>query len=292
MQIYNLDFIKNADVIPDASIDILCTDPPYMYLNHHLDEHYNIYDFAGIVNRKLKKDAVICMFGRGLPLYRQALLFCGGYGFEFKEEIVWDKVCLSSPVLPLARRHELCIVLTRGDRKIQTSFVPLEKADTHIPVHTFEQDFKRMRKSDTSLSLMQVLDSIVHKTKIKKKTLSHGVTMLSQIKETNREFSTMKKYIQGTKESSVIRILRPHKQDYGIKFHETQKPVRLMERILKVVYLEGDTVLDPFCGSGSTLVASYLLGLNSIGFEINKTYFEKSQNRLRLVKETKVKLPF
>lgn len=60
----------------------------------------------------------------------------------------------------------------------------------------------------------------------------------------------------------------------------TQKPFLLMKRIIEIGTDEGDTVLDPFCGSGSTLVAAQLLGRNSIGIDIDPDAIELTERRL------------
>lgn len=62
--------------------------------------------------------------------------------------------------------------------------------------------------------------------------------------------------------------------------HPTQKPTELIEHILLDFTKEGDTILDPFMGSGTTGVACVKLNRNFIGFEINKEYFEIAQRRI------------
>lgn len=62
--------------------------------------------------------------------------------------------------------------------------------------------------------------------------------------------------------------------------HPTQKPVRLMQALIELTTQEGQIVLDPFCGSGSTLVAAQKTNRNFIGFETNKEYSEISKTRL------------
>lgn len=62
--------------------------------------------------------------------------------------------------------------------------------------------------------------------------------------------------------------------------YPTQKPVALMNQIITLVTDEGDTVLDPFCGSGTTLVAAKLLNRNSIGIDISDEAIELTQARL------------
>ena len=62
--------------------------------------------------------------------------------------------------------------------------------------------------------------------------------------------------------------------------HPTQKPIELMQALIELTTIEGQIVLDPFCGSGSTLVAAKYLSRNYIGFEKNPEYFETTENRL------------
>lgn len=62
--------------------------------------------------------------------------------------------------------------------------------------------------------------------------------------------------------------------------YPTQKPIELLERIIEISTNEGDTVLDPFCGSGTTLVAAKMLGRKYIGIDINPAAIELSQKRL------------
>lgn len=63
--------------------------------------------------------------------------------------------------------------------------------------------------------------------------------------------------------------------------HPTQKPVSLMKALIELTTQEGQLVIDPFSGSGSTLVAAKELGRNYIGFESNPAYVEISKKRLK-----------
>ena len=62
--------------------------------------------------------------------------------------------------------------------------------------------------------------------------------------------------------------------------HPTQKPLKLLERILLASTNEEDVVLDPFNGSGSTGVAALRLGRKYIGIEISEEYLDLTINRL------------
>jgi site-specific DNA-methyltransferase (adenine-specific) len=62
--------------------------------------------------------------------------------------------------------------------------------------------------------------------------------------------------------------------------YPTQKPILLLERIIEIVTDTGDCVLDPFCGSGTTLVAAKLLGRDYIGIDVSLEAVKLSQERL------------
>ena len=57
-------------------------------------------------------------------------------------------------------------------------------------------------------------------------------------------------------------------------------PVALPERCIKLHGIEGATVLDPFLGAGSTLVAAQRLGCTGIGFEVDRGYAEAAVRRI------------
>lgn len=72
--------------------------------------------------------------------------------------------------------------------------------------------------------------------------------------------------------------------------YPTQKPLLLLERIIKIASKEGDVVLDPFCGSGTTLVAALSLNREAIGIDISDDALEITRKRLKHPVRTESKL--
>ena len=64
------------------------------------------------------------------------------------------------------------------------------------------------------------------------------------------------------------------------KIHPTQKPVGVLKRLIEIFTDEGDVVIDPCAGSGSTLRAAYELGRSSYGFEVNTKYYREAQEKM------------
>ncbi len=71
-----------------------------------------------------------------------------------------------------------------------------------------------------------------------------------------------------------------HKIESNITSHPTQKSLELMQYLIKLITPPNGTVFDPLAGSGSTLVAAKQLGFNSIGIEIDETYFKIAEKRI------------
>lgn len=62
--------------------------------------------------------------------------------------------------------------------------------------------------------------------------------------------------------------------------HPAPYPIELAERLVRMFSFVGDTVLDPFLGTGTTAIAAAKTGRNSIGFEIDEHYFDAAQKRI------------
>lgn len=89
-----------------------------------------------------------------------------------------------------------------------------------------------------------------------------------------------------TKECKIGDALPTNLLEFGFakdeeRFHEAQKPLELIEFLIKLTTKENQIVLDPFMGSGTTAVASNNLKRRFIGFEINRNYCETALERLQ-----------
>ena len=78
----------------------------------------------------------------------------------------------------------------------------------------------------------------------------------------------------------VAKLYTEQRNPDGKRFHPTQKPIGLMKWCLNFRGIP-KTMLDPFCGSGSSLVAAKLQGISATGIEISERFCELAANRLR-----------
>lgn len=77
---------------------------------------------------------------------------------------------------------------------------------------------------------------------------------------------------------SIHKVMSDREKDGG-KIHPTQKPVALYRWIYQHYTKPGDKILDTHLGSGSSRIAAYDAGLDFVGYEIDKEYFDKQEER-------------
>ena len=80
------------------------------------------------------------------------------------------------------------------------------------------------------------------------------------------------------RQGSVLRVPRLHSR--AVVAHPSEKPVDLLRQLIESSSILGETVLDPFMGSGSTLEAAKLEGRHAIGIEVEESYCEIAAKRL------------
>lgn len=280
IELYNAD---NSDVMPglsDESIDVICIDPPYLYLKgQKLERVFDEQLFFTECKRLLTKNGFIILFGRGTSFYRWNTIL-EGLGFIFKEEIIWNKEQNTSPVTPINRVHETVVIHSKNNSPLKETFVPyvemksfdLSKIQNDISriASAVESDFIRLKEIKKYLQTGEI------EFKDYNRTLGVNLTVQTRMSQQDRTLKIVQAIKRGMKEKSIISVTREHYK----KIHPTEKPVRLIERLLSLVSEKNCTVADFFAGSMSTMEACYNLGLKGIAVEIDEEYFESGKKRI------------
>ena len=282
-KIYNQDCLEGIREIPDNCIDIILTDPPYLYLNHKLDRPFDENELFKEWDRVLKEDGFVVVFGRGESFHRWNYKL-NQMGWEFKEEIVWNKRYISTPMQPIARMHETISILTKKG-KIKRHKVPYINVKGY-EVDTMVDDIKKIKAALNNHEAFERLLEFLEKGEENRspQTSRPGLTTGKQFKKPGREISALKSITVGMNEKSIITVPRDGRKSL---IHPTQKPVELIERLLMCVSEENDTVLDCFVGSGSTPIACINQKCNYIGFEIDEEYYRNAKERIEKHIESK-----
>lgn len=271
------DSINVLKQLEDNSIDAIVTDPPYEYLNHKLDRRFVKSEVLEQWDRVVKDDGFIVFFGRGESFHEINYLL-NNLGWKFKEEVIWNKRSGTSPFLPLSRVHETVSLLSKNG-KIRKNKVPYEEVKKY-QLDRMQNDLKRIVSGLGNQKSLMSINYFLENQKVlndKQNKPKFGVTVSHNFKTTDQAAGALQSIIKGLNEQSIMEVARDGRK---ITVHPTQKPIRLMERLINLASDEGDTILDPFMGSGSTGLAAKNTKRNFIGVEIDEEYFEKAKSRL------------
>ncbi|MDR1286787.1 MAG: site-specific DNA-methyltransferase [Treponema sp.] len=311
------DCVKLLPYIPSGSIDAILTDPPYLYLKgHSFDRPFDETVFFSECNRILKNDGFIALFGRGTSFYRWNTRLAE-MGFVFKEEIVWDKRRTTAPCMALSRIHETVSIHAKKIGKIRRTKVPYVE-QKQFDLESIVNDVKRIKSAiNNEAGLNKIISFLQGGALYEYEAIDKNcVTQQPGIKKPDRAAATVSSMSTGMKEKSIIycdvnnkrtgTVVRKdfpakdrgvctiemigggmreksiiiEKSDYYNFVHPTEKPVRLAERIIALISDPGDTICDPFMGSGSFGEAAVRTGRKYIGMEIEKNYFQTAKKRL------------
>lgn len=276
---YNIDNMDLLALIPDSQLDIICIDPPYLYLKgQKLERPFDEQAFFSECKRVLKKNGFIILFGRGTSFYRWNTIL-DGLGLKFKEEIVWDKSFTTSPLMNISRVHETISIFTKGGGTINRVKIPY----TEMKHHDFGAviaDVKRLKSALNNTSSFDEMLNFIATGNIDKYDMRGlSTTVSSPTKSFDRAANTLKSVVNGLNEKTIIKQGRDHYKT----IHPTQKPVRLLERLISLVKPQTGKIkaADFFAGSFSFAEACINMGIDWICCEIDKEYFDAGMGRIQ-----------
>lgn len=164
-----------------------------------------------------------------------------------------------------------------------------EKTD-RVHGHSASVQPSNLQNADRSVAVMQAIkNGMNEKTIIRtdrsydEKFSKHDVSSNGNWASGDRCCNVMNSIVQGMNEKTIIKEGRDH---YNT-IHPTQKPVRLIERLLALVTKEGDIVCDFFTGSGAIPEACENTNRPWMAWEIDKEYYEGAKARIEAVKKAK-----
>lgn len=139
---------------------------------------------------------------------------------------------------------------------------------------TADEEVAALFPNDTSRYFQQIeCDPIIYQAKAGKKERNKG---LEEFPEKTKVFNG-----QSGRSSEEIKDVEKRFTTITKNTHPTVKPIKLMEYLVKLITPPNGVVLDPFAGSGTTLIAAKTQGFNYIGIELTPEYVEIAEARLR-----------
>jgi len=240
------DCLEKMKEIEDGSVDLILQDPPYNTTACKWDVAIPLDDLWEEWKRVIKPNGAIVMTA-SQPFTTK--LISSNYKM-FKYEWIWEKAVGSNFATlryqPM-KEHENIIVFSLGKHKY----------------HPVMQERKGTQKG--------VSPDYTNTNSPSKNEKGEAIGSLKR----NRDG---KRYSELRNPSSVQYFNNRIRDDRGI--HPTQKPVALMEYLIRTYTNEKDTILDGFMGSGTTGVAAKNLNRNFIGIELDENYFQIAKERI------------
>mgnify|MGYP003676736445 FL=1 len=239
MQLFHGDCLEVMKTLPDQSVDLILTDPPYGTTACKWDSVIPFEPMWNELKRIIKDNGCIALFGS--EPFSSALRMSNIK--QFKYDWVWNKKF--------------------GNNYFNAKYRPMNNLEIiSIFYKGVANYFPQMIKRDKPIKQGKNAYS---------ETL-HNVGYIRYQDEQKKIYNT--KYPLSNLEFSS-RINKSEKT-----LHPTQKPVALLEYLIKTYTNENDTVLDFTMGSGSTGVAAKNLNREFIGIELDQEYYKLSKNRI------------
>lgn len=302
------DCLELMKYIPDGSVDMVLTDPPYGTIRGKLSAGRTEWDtvidneqMMGHCLRMLRPNGTTCLFSQ--EPYTSKLTTQALPGLPFRYRLVWLKNTFGSPLsvkkAPANYTEDICVYFklhTKHDfdgmhpvrwyaAHVDT-FIGKGKGELYVEMgHQGAAHFLRHETSQFSMCTSSTYSQFIEMYGLDKMP---GFVEFDTLAGIDREYRDDLIAVMAAEYPKVYNLPpgKAHRsnvlefaKDTG-GFHPTQKPVALLVDLIETYTNPGDTVLDFTMGSGSTGVAALSCGREFIGIERDPEYFSIAQQRM------------
>jgi site-specific DNA-methyltransferase (adenine-specific) len=295
------------EVMPEieaGSVDLILTDPPYGTIeglggelkkykhlsNSKWDQTIDQEKMLEECNRILRPNGGLILFSQEPYTGKLTTQTHGNLPFSYR--LIWNKLhfanCLLSNKAPVSYFEDICVFFKKYDtlaqhplrdyaEKVQEFIgLGLKEINKHLG-HRRAEHFFYIDSTQFGLCTEKTYNELIHNFYINK---MNGFVEYSELKKIDKHFSIQYPKVFNLHHDKKYKSnILEYKKDYT-GHHPTQKPVALLEDLIKTYTNEGYTVIDFTMGSGSTGVAAKNLGRNFIGIEKDEAYFKIAQERI------------
>lgn len=304
IDLHNGDCLELMKDIPGGSVDLVLTDPPYGTMkgqgnspaakslgldNCEWDESIDPLKLFEVANRILRKNGKLILFSQ--EPYTSKLITEAIHNLPFSYRAIWEKPTTGNPL-----KAKKAMLVFYEDILVFSKYE--EDKTGHALQDYFYNEFKK-----SGFTVKEICE------KLGTTHASHFFTKGMQFRVPNEKYLKQLQNITGRFQIEYAEIaktqskfLERHRIDFPSTFnlwegnkyksnilkykkdytglHPTQKPILLLEDLIKTFSNEGDLAVDLTMGSGSTGVACINMGRNFIGIELDKGYFNIAQERI------------
>lgn len=310
MRLIHGDCLEEMGNIEAGSVNMICCDPPYGTVQGFGSEKKISHGMQGRVNwdEKIPQAKMLAECNRmlqvnsALTLFSQdpytAKLMTETHGnLPFSYRLVWLKDHFANSLIakkaPVNYTEDICVFFKKYDtlnqhplrnyaKKIM-AFLKMTLKEINADLgHRRAEHFFYIDSTQFGLCTEAIYNELITKYNINR---IEGFMTYAEIKTIDRRFSRRFSRRFNLPENAKYKSnVLEYKKDY-MGLHPTQKPIALIEDLIKTYTNKGDTVLDFCMGSGTTIVAADNLNRNSIGIEKDKEYFDIAVERINKNRE-------
>ena len=298
MQLYKGDCLIESDKIESGSVDLILTDLPYGTMNgaglDGWENNKTSWDIAiepkrvyEIANRILRKNGKMVLFSQEPYTSRMITEAIANVPFNFR--MVWEKdhfansliakkapVSYFEDVLVFSKNYDFeGLHPLRGYFKNLLGFMGLKKKYIIEKIGQRADHCFRVNSSQFELCKKETYLDLIKEFRINN---MDGFLNYTELERLNNKYTSTFNLWEGKKYKSNI---LKYRKDYD-GHHPTQKPVLLLEDLIKTFSNENDLVVDLTMGSGSTMVACQNTNRNGIGIEMDENYFNIARSRVNI----------
>ncbi|MFN3150800.1 DNA-methyltransferase [Bremerella sp.] len=254
------DCIAQMKKLPEGCIDLAFADPPF-----NIGYKYDVYDDRKSVDEYLEWSEA------WMREVQRVLKPTGAFWLAIGDEFAAELKVLATRTLGLHCRNWVVWYYTFGVH-CKSKFTR-----SHAHIFYFTKDAKQFTFNDDQIRVPSARMLVYGDKRANPKGRVPDDTWILRPQDAPDSFS-------GEEDTWYFpRVAGTFKERAG--FHGCQMPEQLLGRIIKCCSNEGEIVMDPFAGSGSTLVTAKKLGRTPLGFELSKDYAKQVRERLASVKE-------
>ena len=321
-KLYNGDCLEIMQEIPDKSVDLILIDPPYNISKAEWDKWETTEKYVEFMGKVFKENERVLKDNGSFYFFHNDFLqivelqnwINKNTNFVFKQLITWNKkhfkkfawsnrnpkTCKDRNWFP---NVEYCLYYTfQNDNPMRSSLN--EKTEIFKPIFDYFSE-EQLKTGLNNKELDKIMGRKAAFSYFKKRT-SHGIEFpikehYKRLQETGyfqKPYEELKQKYEGLKQKyeetrytfnlkevqeNISCVWENDDKNSG-KLHPCEKPLDILEKIIKTSSNENDVVLDCFMGSGSTGVACLNTNRKFIGIELDNNFFNIAEKR---IKETK-----
>ena len=286
-----MDCFEGLQDIPKESVDLIILDPPYFkVVAQSWDyEWRTIHDYQGWMNKLLAVLASLLRIGGTMYLFgyfrslAPLMMYFDLFGLDLRQQIIIDKGMRSVSgratkkykVFP--NTTECVLMLIKDNRKWFREYVQNRRfiLKTMGVTSRMINEALGVKSNGGGMWSIYTGNNVCSQFPTKEHYDVIREKFLLDLPEYEKVAQTFHPQIGVTDVWSDINF------SYKGRSHPTEKPVKLAERIILASSNEGDTILDPMCGSGNFLLTCQNLSRHFIGFEKDEKYYQSACSKLK-----------